>query len=110
MNSVEAELLPTRLYRAAQGNRAHEAAIVLLTTAGLLDQLSCCITHDIDQDLAWIDWPGVTTMADRATNAARAILVLASTIATEGHHLTPNDYQALRLTVEHLSTQREHGG
>ena len=103
MSNATSELLPTRLFRAAQGNRAREAAITLLTKAGVLNQLDCCVIVDPDRDLAWIDWPALATVAGRARPDVRAILLLATTIATDGQHLSPNDHRALRNALEHLS-------
>jgi hypothetical protein len=106
MSSTQPELLPTRLLRAAQGNRAHEAAIVLLARAGVLNQLNCCIILDPDHSLAWLDWPAVAAVAGRASDDVRVILGLASTIATQGQHITPRDHEALRIALEHLSVRR----
>jgi hypothetical protein len=69
----------------------------LRTSAGVLD---------VDRNLAWIDWPAVTAVAGRARHDVRVILLLASTIATEGQNIAPDDHQVLQIALEHLATQR----
>ena len=103
LSGAQAELLPVRLLRAAQGNRPHEAAVLLLCEAGVLNQLGCCIVLDVDRNLAWVDWPAVSAVAGRVATDVRVILLLASAIATEGQHLQPSDHQAVRLALEHLT-------
>jgi hypothetical protein len=76
--------------------------VVLLTGTGLVGRLSCCIVVDVDRNLAWFDWPAVAEFAGRAPSDVRAILLLASTIATQGQHIRSSDRQALRVAVEHL--------
>ena len=75
---------------------------MLLISTGVLNQLACYIVLDIDRNLAWVDWPAVTAVAGRAPHDVRAVLVLASAIATDGQHITPNDHHALQLAFEHL--------
>jgi hypothetical protein len=61
---------------------------------------------DVERNLAWVDWSAVVAVAGRAPDDVRAILLLASTIATEGKHIAPGDHRALQVAVEHLGTQR----
>ncbi len=96
------ELHPARLFRAAQGNRPEEAAIVLLAEHQLIGQLHSCLTVDTTHQHAWIDWHAATTIAQRLPHHQRAAIVLAATIALEGPHLLPHAKPTLRLAFEHL--------
>lgn len=99
---VSVELHPVRLFRAAQGDRALEAAIVLLSHAGVLDHLHCCVTVDGQRNLAWIDWNAALSIAQRLSDQERAVVHLAAALAEHaGTTLTTNP-RSLTLALRHL--------
>lgn len=99
---AHSELLLSRLLRASQGDRACEAAIVLLAEARVLHQLAGCIVVDPDRNLAWVDWPAIHSHAGHAPDGTRAVLLLASAINAQAPRLPAHGRRALRLAIDHL--------
>lgn len=96
------ELHPTRLLRAAQGDRSLEAAIVLLADADLLAALHCAITVDTDRNLAWIDWPAALTVAERTTPQHLALIRLAATLAEDASPALQHHCRSIQRALRHL--------
>lgn len=100
------ELLITRLLRAADGDRAVESAIILLSDSGLLGLLPACTIIDIDRQMAWIDWSCLDATAGHANSDVNALLSLASAIARQPAHRSPDDRNAVHRALHHLMAVR----
>ncbi|MEM7342573.1 MAG: hypothetical protein AAF467_28305 [Actinomycetota bacterium] len=79
-----------------------EAAIVLLSQADLLRPLHSCITVDVEQNLAWMDWSAANAVADRLSEHDRAIVRVAVMLALDAARALDADERALRLAFQHI--------
>ncbi|MEM8923953.1 MAG: hypothetical protein AAGD35_10665 [Actinomycetota bacterium] len=100
--SVSHEPTPSALLRTASGDRAAEAAIVLLAQSGLLPRLWCCVMVDPDEDLAWIDWSAVALTAERLSDGQRAIVVLAVAVAEQAALALERNADAVSVALSYL--------
>ena len=106
MITPSVELHAARLLRAASGDRAIEAAVIMLAQADLLERLHCCITVDADRNAAWIDWGDAATMAERLPSDQRSLVRLAVSVATETPAALEANKRAVLLALEHMIAQR----
>lgn len=96
------ELHPSLLFRTAVNDRAAQAAIILLVETDVLPKISACITVDTDWSLAWVEWDQALVLAGHLSAEGRAIVVLASALATAGPSVAECNAQAFGLAIGHM--------
>ncbi|MEM9133175.1 MAG: hypothetical protein AAGA59_08885 [Actinomycetota bacterium] len=101
METMIDELQPSRLLRAVQGDRAQEAAIVLLAESQMLGRLDACIVNDTDRNLAWLDWDAAARLAERLDDACSLMIRFARALAL-GEQPLLSHRRAIDLAFEHL--------